>query len=117
MSASAVRLRHAERLLNGRLEVSGVWPRCCAWLLRLALENALRELWGQRRPELSACSRRAQLLALQMFTGMDTARATAELWYALSRVAHHHDYDLSPTAAELRDWHYRAREVCAALNP
>jgi len=114
---SAVRLHHAGRLLAGDVELSGVWPRCCAWLLRLAVEHALRELWAARRPELADCPMRTQLLALRRFTDPDSAHDVADVWCALSRLAHHHDYELPPSAAELQHWYHRTARICAALPP
>lgn len=110
------RIHHAGVLLSGRIELTGVWPRCVVWLLRLAIEHAVCELWTERQLELVSCSMRAQLLALPKFVDIETAHTAADLWYSLSRVAHHRDYELSPTVAELRDWHRSASEVCASLT-
>ncbi|MBB5153634.1 hypothetical protein [Saccharopolyspora phatthalungensis] len=63
------------------------------------------------------CKMRAQLLAVSRFVDLETARRVSALWYALSRVAHHDDYALAPTATELRDWHREATHLCAALMP
>lgn len=41
--------------------------------------------------------------------------AAAELWSRLSSAAHHHAYELAPTADELRAWHGEATHVVEGL--
>lgn len=106
------RLDAADRLLRGR-GIEGVWPRACTWLLRLSVERTLDALWTSRCPEVAGASRRAQLLALDRFVDTELARDVTALWYALSRAAHHHAYELAPIATELRRWH---SEVSAAVD-
>jgi len=108
------RLRYAERLLGPSVRLT-LWARCATWLIRLALEHALDELWLAREPDLAACSTRAQLLALARFRDEDIARRFGELWYTLSRAAHHHPYELAPTAREIRGWLDEARALIAEL--
>ncbi|MFY9806778.1 MAG: hypothetical protein WAK86_05870 [Pseudonocardiaceae bacterium] len=116
MNAGArLRLDHAERLLTGA-DLAGVWPRCTAWLLRLALEHALAHLWMSRYPEVNSCPMRAQLLALTKVVDTDTQHRASELWQTLSRAGHHHHYELSPTAAELRTWLAEARVIVTQLD-
>lgn len=99
-----VRLDYAARLLTGS-GLTGVWPRCCCWLIRLALEHAMAELWTSRCPDLVTChAMRPKLLVLGKFVDSDTSRRVGELWNILSRAAHHHAYELAPTSAELRSW-------------
>jgi hypothetical protein len=76
-------------------------------MLRLALEDALRELWLRTHPAVADVSMRAQMISLRVFDSLDpSARARADhLWACLSRAGHYHSYELSPTAAELRGWH------------
>jgi hypothetical protein len=107
-----LRLGHADQLLR-MTAVAGLWPRCCVWLIRIALERAVDALCLDRYGVL--VSTRAQLLTLPKFVDADIAHDTAQLWYALSRVAHHHDYELAPTADELRSWHCQAVRVTDVL--
>jgi hypothetical protein len=100
------RLDAADRLLKDpSLLAEGVWPRACAWLIRLALEHAIDHHWQQHHPQVAASSRRAQLIVLTRVVDAELGHRATELWYALSRAAHHHAYELAPTAAELRSWH------------
>lgn len=93
----------------------GVWPRATAWVLRLSLEEALRSLWRSVAPQLEACPMRAQLLALTKFVNPNVAQSVRALWHALSRVAHHHAYELAPTATELRTWQRETRRIATEL--
>ncbi|WP_181778861.1 hypothetical protein [Pseudonocardia pini] len=107
MSHSAIhRLDVADRILHAPdLVEDGAWPRACTWLIRLALEHGLDDFWATHRPEVAEVSRRAQLLTLTRTVDSDLGSRATELWYALSRAAHHHAYELAPTGAELRTWH------------
>jgi hypothetical protein len=99
-------LEHADRLLRDVVPgTRGMWPRCCAWLLRLALERALDDYWATTNPPVRDCSRRAQLLALARYLATDDAEHITQVWNDLSRASHHHAYELAPTAGELRRWH------------
>ncbi|GAA1256242.1 hypothetical protein GCM10009609_19240 [Pseudonocardia aurantiaca] len=109
-----VRLDQTEKLLDAR-SLRGTWPRWAVWLIRLAVEHELDALWARRSPEVVGCSRRAQLLALGVVLDSETQHRVAELWNTLSRAAHHHHYELAPTAAELRGWLDEARLLCAHL--
>lgn len=111
------RLAVADRLLQdpGLVE-PGVWPRACTWLIRLALEHAVDNFWAASRPEMAEVSRRAQLLTLTRTVDADLGRRGTELWHVLSRAAHHHAYELAPTAAELREWHGEVHGVVRGLS-
>ena len=91
---------------------AGLWPRTAAVLGRQAIESALRQYWDLRQPGLEHCSTHAQLLCLVAYlANKDLARETAYTWAALSRACHHHPYELSPTAGELRGWLATARTL------
>jgi hypothetical protein len=110
-------LSEADRLLTTVVPGSrGRWPRCCAWLIRLALEQSLDEYWARVLPDAAACGMRAQLLLLPRYVDADTVENAAEAWLGLARVTHHHAYDLAPTAAELRRWHELVTSITARLR-
>ena len=110
-------LSEADRLLTTVVPGSrGRWPRCCAWLIRLALEQSLDEYWARVLPDAAECSMRAQLLLLPRYADAHTAEDATEAWLGLARVTHHHAYDLAPTAAELRRWHELVRSITAELR-
>lgn len=95
-------LAEADRLLTTtRPGTRGLWPRACAWLIRLALEQALDDCWRRVLPEAIGCGMRPQLLLLPRYTDQATAQEAREAWLGLARATHHHAYDLAPTAAEL----------------
>jgi hypothetical protein len=66
---------------------------------------------------MRAVPRRAQLLALTRTVDADIGHRGTELWHTLSRAAHHHAYELSPTGTELRSWHRAVRDVVHDLHP
>ncbi|MEV0434461.1 hypothetical protein [Nocardia coubleae] len=113
----AERLAAADDLLNGSVsDAGGVWSRAVAWILRLALEQAVDELWAQIAPELMRCPMRAQLLALRVYAGPETAGQVGALWAALSRAAHHLDYEMAPSVTDLRRWRDQTTELWRALE-
>ncbi|MEV0340017.1 hypothetical protein AB0H49_13380 [Nocardia sp. NPDC050713] len=112
----AERLDAVDRLLDGEVTAAGgVWSRATAWILRLALEQAVDELWARRAPELARCPMRAQLLALRVYAGPETGAQVAAVWAALSRAAHHHDYELAPSVTELRRWREQTAAIAGVL--
>ncbi len=109
-------LAEADRLLSTVVpDTRGRWPRACAWLTRLALEQALDEHWARVLPGAAGCGMRPQLLLLPRYAGQDTADKARDAWFGLARASHHHAYDLAPTAAELRRWHELVTSVVTDL--
>jgi hypothetical protein len=90
-------------LREPRYSVAGVWPRAVALLTRQAIEVAMMEFWIVRAPGLEWCSTHAQLLCLPDYVSeREIAESASHAWNSLSRICHHHPYELLPTAAELR---------------
>jgi hypothetical protein len=92
------------------------WPRACAWLIRLSLEKALDQYWARTVPEAALCPMRPQLLLLPSYAGAGIAERARDAWTGLSRAAHHHAYELAPTAAELRSWHAEVSQLIHDLK-
>ncbi|MEU4343053.1 hypothetical protein AB0H00_17540 [Nocardia sp. NPDC023852] len=112
----AERLDTVDRLLAGSVtDAGGLWSRATAWILRIALEQSVDELWMRLAPALIRCPMRAQLIALRAFAGPEVAARVAALWAALSRAAHHHDYELAPSVTELRRWREQTVALAAEL--
>ncbi len=110
-------LAEADRLLTTVVPgTRGRWPRACAWLIRLALEQSLDEFWAKTLPGAAASSMRAQLLLLPRYADQQTAAQARDAWFGLAPAAHHHAYDLAPTAAELRRWHDLVAAIVATLS-
>lgn len=111
------RLAAADRLLDGSVPAAGgVWSRATAWILRIALEQAVDDLWSRTEPDLARCPMRAQLLALRVVTDPFTAARIATLWTALSHATHHHDYELAPGVTELRRWRDDTARIATELG-
>ncbi|MGQ4600466.1 hypothetical protein [Nocardia sp. R6R-6] len=110
------RLETVDLLLAGSVtDAGGLWSRATAWILRIALEQAVDELWSRQAPALIRCPMRAQLIALRAFAGPDVAARVAVLWATLSRAAHHHDYELAPSVTDLRRWREQTLALAAEL--
>jgi len=111
-------LAAADQLLTS--PVSGVgaqWPRACALLIRLALEMTLDRFWVGVLPSAAKCGMRQQLLLLPLYT-TDWPAAVGlarEAWLGLAGAAHHHAYELAPTATELRTWHREVTKLVSLL--
>jgi hypothetical protein len=69
-----------------------------------------------RRPEVAEANRRAQLLVLTRTVDAEVGHRCSELWHTLSTAAHHHAYELAPTASELRAWHSEVTELVHRLD-
>ncbi len=111
-------LAAADQLLTAPVPgIGALWPRTCALLIRLALEMTLDRFWARVLPAAAGCGMRQQLLLLPLYTAdVPTASGLArEAWLGLAGAAHHHAYELAPTAAELRTWHTEVRELADLL--
>jgi hypothetical protein len=92
------------------------WPRSCAGLIRVALEQGLEGFYQGTAPSLVGRARRHQLIALPQFLDPASAREVAAVWNGLSRAMHHHVYELPPTLAELREWHASVAHLLPLLT-
>lgn len=111
-------LAAADRLLSSPVPgVGAQWPRACALLIRLALEMTLDRFWARALPAAADCGMRQQLLLLPLYTVDRPAAAglAREAWLGLAGAAHHHAYELAPTAAELRGWYVEVGELAGLL--
>lgn len=116
MTVADERLAFADRMLREpELVERAVWPQACTWLIRLAVEHAIDAYWVRNVPGMNATrNRRAQLIVLR-HREPELGPAADELWSRLSGAAHHHAYELAPTAGELRAWHGEAARLVAGL--
>ncbi len=115
---SRLLLGHASDLLDrADPATAGFWPRAASTLARQSIESSMNELWALRAPSLQRCSTRAQLLCLpEYLRDGDIAASAAHAWAALSRVCHHHPYELPPTAVELEHWLDIAERLAEAVE-
>ena len=110
-------LAGADLLLSDRRSSAvGVWPRAAALLARQAIETAMVEFWMVRAPGLEWCSTHAQLLCLPDYVrDREIAESASHAWTSLSRICHHHPYELLPTGPELRVLLETTRRLVTAL--
>ncbi len=130
----------ADWLLTSPVDGLGsLWPRACALVIRLALEQGLDRYWAQVLPEAAECGMRQQLLLLPLYAGAsarvsaqsapdapdgawddapedaEAASLAREAWLGLANAAHHHVYELAPTYQELRRWHTAVSRLVVLL--
>jgi hypothetical protein len=123
-------LESADLLLTSPVpDLGSLWPRACALVIRLALEQSLDRYWAAVLPEAAECGMRQQLLLLPLYAGAgddidddfdgepDASTLAREAWRGLARAAHHHVYELAPTAEELRRWHTAVSRLTVLLAP
>lgn len=71
--------------------------------------------WLARAPGVEVCSMRTQLICAPFHLPHHVAAGVNHTWWALTRVCHHHAYDLPPTPEELGDLLETARGLVAEL--
>ncbi|GLZ32435.1 hypothetical protein Lesp02_46230 [Lentzea sp. NBRC 105346] len=103
------RLTCVRNLLDSGQPLDGVRIRCCAELLRTAVERAVMLTCGSVRPV------HALLLQLPRYVDADTAVDVSQLWHALGRATRQHGYEVTPTPDELRGWHADVTAVTTVL--
>ncbi len=96
----------ANSVLNRpELGLGGAWPRAVALIGRQALEEGLDQFWDGELAQMKDASRRTQTLCLNQFMrDPELSDGIKEAWSSLTRACHHHPYELSPTASELKNW-------------
>lgn len=103
MTERAALFDYAEQILDGKVALGSSGPRTAALLTRCALEEWLDEQsasWA-----LTSCprpSRRSKLVGLEALGDRSAGARARRLWEYLSRAAHHHSYELQPSASEVR---------------
>jgi hypothetical protein len=108
------RLTCVANLLARPDQLDGVRIRCCAELLRTAVERSVARACGAENTDQPV---HALLINLASHVDADVAHDASQLWHALSRAIRHHGYELTPTVAELSGWHSDTAAVAAALHP
>ena len=88
------------------------WPRGCAFLVRMELEEWVRRYSATLDINLAQASMRSQLLCLDKTVTRDQSSRAAYAWHRLSEACHQHAYELAPTVGEL---HFLLEEVESLL--
>ncbi|WP_434447995.1 hypothetical protein [Lentzea sp. E54] len=108
------RLTCVANLLERPDRLDGVRIRCCAELLRTAVERSVARACGAENTDQPV---HALLIGLSSHVDADVAHDASQLWHALSRAIRHHGYELTPAVAELIGWHADTAAVSEALQP
>lgn len=103
MTDRSALLDYADQILDGTVALGSRSTRVAALLARGAFEEWLDEQcpWataGPHRP--TTRSKLAVLDALDR--DADVGERAKRIWHALSRICHHHAYELQPSPAEVR---------------
>lgn len=88
-------LRHARETLAGGVPQAA---RIAAVLSRQALEDVVDGLLQAIPP---GATMRSRLISLRIIESSEVADLAAAAWCGLSRVCHHHAYELTPTVGEV----------------
>lgn len=102
MSSSASLLEQASAVLEGASDAHS--NRAACWIARAALENAVDDLLNAKQRSAPDASMRSKLTVLQVAFEQDNdVPARAEYaWSRLPQACHHHAFELSPNATEVR---------------
>lgn len=105
-------LDHAESVLEGKIDLGSSGPRTAALLVRCALEEWLDEhskSWASGRYPFP--STRSKLVVLEVLGDRGLGARARRMWDALSRLVHHHAYELQPSVAEVRELVQQVRQL------
>ena len=117
MTDRAALLDYADHLLDGSLPLGSRSTRVAAVMARSAFEDWLDEqcTWAataQKRP-----STKAKLAVLDVLDEADVGARAKRVWHGLSRMCHHHSYELQPSPAEVRRWSPRCDSSTVDATP
>lgn len=98
-------LAYADQVLDGTIGLGARSARTAALLARCALEDWLDEMskaWQVQAYERP--STESKLVVLRALRGDELGEAAMRAWDGLSRLCHHHGYELQPSVMEVK--HY-----------
>ena len=96
----------ARLLLDGGVALSNQSIRAACWLARLALEDAVRQALVAKNLDPGDASMRSLISCLESAYSDDRPDLVIHAeyaWAGLSRAAHYHAFELSPTLSEARN--------------
>lgn len=101
MSTATQLLEQASSVLE---EATAHSNRAACWIARAALESAVDDLLASKQRSVPDATMRSKLTVLQVAFGHegDIPTRAEYAWNGLSRACHHHAFELSPTATEVR---------------
>lgn len=115
MTERAELLAYADQVLDGTIELRSRGPRTAALLARRAFEDWLDEVnasWSSDVVSDRPPTTSSKLVALAVLRGYDVSERAKQVWHGLSRVVHHHAYELQPSVGEVRQLVGQVRAVC-----
>jgi len=103
MTDRAALLDYADHLLDGTLPLDSRSTRVAAVMARSAFEDWLDEQCQWAVTAVIRPSTSAQLAVLDALDDADVGQRAKRVWHGLSRMCHHHAYELQPSPAEVRE--------------
>lgn len=95
-------IHHARAVLAGERGIpASQTTRAAAILARQALEDTTKRLCEAAGADLTRANERSRLIALRSLAGGTVADLASTAWWGLSRLCHHHAYELTPTTGEV----------------
>jgi hypothetical protein len=98
--------QQARILLDGDTTLGNQTIRAACWLARLALEDAISQALMVKGLQPGSASMRSLLSCLESAYCEDDPELVARAeyaWSGLSKAAHYHAFELSPTVSEARN--------------
>jgi hypothetical protein len=102
MSDRGALLDYADQLIDGSLELGARSTRVAAVLARSAFEDWLDEQCPWAATAATRPSTSAKLAVLDALDDSAVGERAKRVWHGLSRVCHHHSYELHPSPYEVR---------------
>ncbi|MCM2413218.1 hypothetical protein [Streptomyces sp. RKAG290] len=90
--------------------------RGAAFALRIALESAVCEVLLASPLAVGRTSARAMFLCLRGHTDAETARRAKAVWRLLCLGCHYHQYEIGPSAEQVRSWRREVHSVIALVS-
>ncbi|MEU8671325.1 hypothetical protein AB0C71_31065 [Streptomyces anulatus] len=107
----------ADRLLTDEpVAMGNSRYRGAAFALRIALEAAVCEALLASPLGIGRTSARAKFLCLRGCTDAETARRAKAVWKLLCLGCHYHQYEIGPSAEQVRVWRREVDSVIALLS-
>jgi len=91
--------------------------RGASFALRTALELAIDDRLKASLPGFDRIPMRARLLCLRSFADPRTARRARSAWSHLCLGCHYHQYEMGPSADQVRSWRTEVSALVEALRP
>lgn len=112
-------LDQATALLAGDLSIRVHSVRAAAWLTRVSLEDALKDLVHAKGVQPGDASTQTLLRCIEVLYEQDPTHVAASAnygWDVLSQASHHHAYEFPPTHSEVAALTELVKQIIASAE-